>query len=360
MLPAPAGCDPIIVWLNGEAQPRKSRPEEGHACKIALSAAGAPWGGYAGGSSRREVTLRRRPPNGPGTVENRPARSLLDRHHVLAFVALTFALSWAIWWGMASTSLSIATSRGAVLNVIALSGPTITALILSAVLGGGTLRRLLDGFSMARASVKWVIVALTLPLAMILVVFAISVMAFGAPTPVITGALLGVLARESVRVLFLGGPLGEELGWRGFALPRLQARHTAYRASLLLGLIWGLWHIPLYFVPGTGQFETVGAGTDPAFAIGAFVVWTIGLSILFTWLFNETRGSLIVVLLFHTAINLGAFLPAAVGSTGAASFLYAIVTWIVALIIVFRYGKTTLASALNSVTVTSEHGGSPR
>ena len=286
-------------------------------------------------------------------MESRPARSLLDRHQVLAFVALTFALSWAIWWGMASMSLSIATSSGAVLNVIALSGPTITALILSTVLGVGSLRRLLGGFSMARASAKWVIVALVLPLAMILVAIAISVMAFGAPMPVITIALVGVLAYEFVRVLFLGGPLGEELGWRGFALPRLQARHTAYRASLFLGLIWGLWHIPLYFVTGTGQFETVSGGTDPAFAIGAFVVWTIGLSILFTWLFNETRGSLIVVILFHTSINLGAFVPAAVGSTGAASFLYAIVTWIVALIIVSRYGKTTLASA-PAMTVTSE------
>jgi membrane protease YdiL (CAAX protease family) len=278
-------------------------------------------------------------------VEDRLARSLVRRHQILAFVALTFAISWAIWWGMASMSLSIATAGGAVLNVIALCGPSITALVLSAVLGGGALRGLLDGFSISRASARWVVVALLLPLAMILVAIAISIMAFGAPTPVITIALVGVLAREFVRVLFLGGPLGEELGWRGFVLPRLQARRTAFGASLLLGLIWGLWHIPLYFVPGTGQFETVSGGTSPAFAIGAFVVWTIGLSILFTWLFNETRGSLIVVILFHTSINLGAFVPAAVGSTGAASFLYAIVTWIVALVVVSRYGRTTLASA---------------
>jgi membrane protease YdiL (CAAX protease family) len=229
-----------------------------------------------------------------------PLIVLAFRHQILVFVALSFAISWAIWWGMASMSLSIATSGGFVLNVIALSGPSITALTLSVVLGGGALRRLLDGFSIGRASAKWVIVALVLPLAMIVVAIAVSVLAFGAPTPVITIALAGVLAREFVRILFLGGPLGEELGWRGFALPRLQARLTAYRASLLLGLIWGLWHIPLYFVPGTGQFETVSGGTDPAFAIGAFVVWTIGLSILFTWLFIASRGSLIFFILFHT------------------------------------------------------------
>jgi uncharacterized protein len=271
------------------------------------------------------------------------ARSFVGRHQVLACVAVTFAISWAIWWGMALTSLSIAQPPGAVLNVIALSGPSITALVLSAVLGGGELGRLLDGFSISRASALWVLVALLLPLAMIAVAIAISIVAFGAPTPVITLALVGVLGREFVRILFLGGPLGEELGWRGFILPRLQARRTALGASLLLGLIWGLWHIPLYFVPGTGQFETVSGGTSPAFAIGAFVVWTIGLSILFTWLFNQTRSSLIVVILFHASINLGAFMPAAVGSTGAASFLYAIVTWIVAVVVVYRYGRTTLA-----------------
>jgi membrane protease YdiL (CAAX protease family) len=280
-------------------------------------------------------------------------RSFVDQHQVVSFFALTFAISWAIWWGMALTSLSIATGPGAVLNVVALSGPSITALVLSAVLGGSRLRRLFDGLSVSRASAQWVLVALLLPEAMILGAIAISVVAFGAPTPVITIALVGVLAWEFVRILLLGGPLGEELGWRGFALPRLQARHTALRASLLLGLVWGLWHIPLYYVPGTGQFETVSGGMSPAFAIGAFVVWTIGLSILFTWLFNETRGSLIVVILFHTSINLGAFVPAAVGSVGAASFLYAIVTWVVALVIISRYRGTTLASA-PAVTVTPE------
>jgi hypothetical protein len=144
-------------------------------------------------------------------------------------------------------------------------------------------------------------------------------------------------------VLLLGGPLEEELGWRGFALPRLQARRSAFSASVLLGAIWGIWHIPLYYVSGTGQHETAGAA-GTAFAIGAFVVWTIGLSILFTWLFNQTRGSLIVVMLFHAAVNLGAFVPGAVGSTGAASFLYALVTWIVALVVAARFGHENLAA----------------
>ena len=118
-----------------------------------------------------------------------------------------------------------------------------------------------------------------------------------------------MLLVEFVRVLFLGGPLGEELGWRGFALPRLQGRHTALTSSVVLGLVWGLWHIPLYFVPGTGQYEITRSGNGVAFAIGGAATWTIGLSVLFTWLFNQTRGSLLVVIGFHAAVNLAALFP---------------------------------------------------
>ncbi len=173
---------------------------------------------------------------------------------------------------------------------------------------------------------------------------AVSVVLMGGAMPVLTAVVFGTLVVEFVRVLFLGGPLQEETGWRGFMLPRLQANRSALSAALLLGVVWGLWHIPMYFVPGTGQSETISGGTSPAFAIGAFVVWTMGLSVLFTWLFNQTRGSLLVVMLFHASVNLAAFVPQAVGSTGAASFLYPLITWVVAIVVIQRYGARTLSS----------------
>jgi len=271
-------------------------------------------------------------------------RSFVGRHQLLPFAALTYAISWAIWWSMAMRSMSIGTTAGSVLNVVATAGPSIAAVIVAAALGRSQLRRMVDGFSRTRFSSRWALIALLLPQVMIVVALAINVVVFGAATPVVTIAVIGSLAREFVRVLFLGGPLEEELGWRGFALPRLQARRTAFEAALVLGLMWGLWHIPLYFVPGTGQYETVRDAASPAFAIGAFVVWTVGLSILFTWLFNETGGSLIVAVLFHASVNLGSFVPAAVGSTGAASTLYAVATWVVAVLVISRWGKGTLAS----------------
>jgi membrane protease YdiL (CAAX protease family) len=129
------------------------------------------------------------------------------KHRPLAtFYLLTFALSWIVWLAMAATSLGIDTASGRALNVVAGYGPTVAALV----------------------------------------------------------------AAEFVRVLFLGGPLGEELGWRGFALPRLLARRSPFGASVLLGVVWGLWHAPLYFVPGTGQFEFAQASGSFLVPFSAF------------------------------------------------------------------------------------------
>jgi uncharacterized protein len=275
-----------------------------------------------------------------------PRASVVGRHQLAAYFGLTFAISWAIWLGLVVASLGIRTTAGAVLNIAATAGPSIAALVLATALGRGQLPELLAGFSVSRLSVRWSVVALVLPVAMMAVAIAGSVAVFGTPGPGITVSVGGVLLVEFARVLFLGGPLEEELGWRGFALPRLQQHRNALNASVLLGLVWGLWHIPLYFVSGTGQFETIRAGTSPAFAIGGFVGWTIGLSVLFTWLFNQTGGSLIVVILFHAAVNLAAFLPSAVGSVGAASLLNVLVTWIVAILVAVRFGRASLASAL--------------
>ena len=265
------------------------------------------------------------------------------RSQLAAFFCLAYGISWALWLGLAVFSVSITTMVGAVVNVLAIAGPSIAALLITLWLGRGRLRELLAGLSVARLSGPWLAVALILPPVLMCIAIAGSVVLLGAPRPHFGWSLVGVLAIEFVRVLFLGGPLGEEIGWRGFALPRLQQRRTALTSSVILGLVWGLWHIPLYFVPGTGQHEILRSGNDAAFSIGGFVTWTIGLSVLFTWLFNSSRGSLLVVIAFHTAVDLAAFLPGAVGSTGAAPVLNVVLTWLVAVVVILRYGRKTLS-----------------
>lgn len=116
--------------------------------------------------------------------------------------------------------------------------------------------------------------------------------------------------------------MGEELGWRGFALPRLQARMSALSASLILGLLWALWHLPLYLTAGHPLSEVF---------FGWFLLSILADAILFTWIFNNTRGSLLVVLLFHASIaTSGLFLASTAGSFVIALVLkWAVVLWIV-------------------------------
>jgi uncharacterized protein len=99
-----------------------------------------------------------------------------------------------------------------------------------------------------------------------------------------------------------GGPLNEEPGWRGFALPRLQQRHSPLVASLFVGAVWGLWHLPLHLM-----------GIYPGGAWGAVIrVQELPRAVVFTWLYNRTGGSLLIAVLFHATINTTSlFLPRA-------------------------------------------------
>jgi membrane protease YdiL (CAAX protease family) len=99
--------------------------------------------------------------------------------------------------------------------------------------------------------------------------------------------------------ILIGGPISEEFGWRGFALKRLLGRHSAGLASLILGLFWAVWHLPLFFIPGTTQ--AMRGNTVWEFAV--FSLWIIGLSLLYTWLLIDTRSSIFAAILFHMTIN---------------------------------------------------------
>lgn len=147
----------------------------------------------------------------------------------------------------------------------------------------------------------------------------------------ITTALFSVHAGFFVS-LFLRGALGEELGLRGFALPRLQERMSPFRASLIIGVLWGAWHLPVL------------VGRDPL-SIVAFALLNIGLSMLFTWLFNGSGGSLIPVLLFHATQNwedgFEVLFPSLVGTEWELlSTLSLLLIGVVASVVVWRSGRS--------------------
>ena len=135
-------------------------------------------------------------------------------------------------------------------------------------------------------------------------------------------------------ILILGGPLAEEFGWRGYALDRLQARFNALAASVILGLVWGLWHLPLFLAPGDDPYH--------AMPFWAFVLGAVLFSILFTWIYNNTGRSVLAVMLFHTMGNLAYFTFPAVMTTWGG--LYSLVlNVVVVIVIVALWGPRRLA-----------------
>jgi membrane protease YdiL (CAAX protease family) len=104
------------------------------------------------------------------------------------------------------------------------------------------------------------------------------------------------LALSIVLMFILFGIVnGEELAWRGFAMPRLQAKYSALTSSLIMGAIWSVFHLPLFFtVTGSSQ-------VDESFL--SFLVSTVAITVLYTWILNNTRGSVLLAYLFHAASN---------------------------------------------------------
>jgi membrane protease YdiL (CAAX protease family) len=101
---------------------------------------------------------------------------------------------------------------------------------------------------------------------------------------------------------FLDAGLGEELGWRGFLLPRLQARYSALVSSIIVGIVWGLWHLPLFMLKGMSPTYEMGQtfGVVPSL-LGYTVFIVVPYAILFTWMYNNTKGSLLLAFVFHSS-----------------------------------------------------------
>ncbi|MDG5493217.1 CPBP family intramembrane glutamic endopeptidase [Psychroserpens sp. SPM9] len=101
---------------------------------------------------------------------------------------------------------------------------------------------------------------------------------------------------------FYAGPLGEELGWRGFLLPELQKKYSNLKSAILIGVIWFIWHIPLWWAP----FGTLVSGESISFLpVTTYFLMLICLSIIITWLVINSKGSVLVAILFHLSINAG-------------------------------------------------------
>jgi uncharacterized protein len=221
----------------------------------------------------------------------------VERHDLAIFLILAFALSWWSWPFM------LVNSEGTPLVPF---GPFIAAFIVLALTRGRAgIRKLLMSMVSWRVGLGWYAVALLLPVAIMLGVLYLNAL-FGGPA--LTAADFPDWYTLPLLFLFttlVAGPLFEEPGWRGFALPRLQSKYTPLVASLVVGVIWAIWYLPELLSDPTGQRPPL-----------QFFVWVLAQSVVYTWVYNGTRGSVLLVILMHGSSNtIARFLfPAVLGS----------------------------------------------
>jgi membrane protease YdiL (CAAX protease family) len=227
-------------------------------------------------------------------------RALLARHPLVSFFVLAYAGTWLfeLPYVLSGYGVGLLPTSSPVLlwtaPVSVFMGPFLAAFVMTgATEGREGVRRLLRRFVLWRVGFRWYLFAFVgIPVIAVLSVVVIpgvlgSFQGLGALAPL---SVLGIF----VYVLFLGGALGEEPGWRGFALPRLQSLHGPLLGSLILGPLWALWHLPLFFTPWNEL---------TAFNVVVFVLATTCLAIMYTWVFNNTKGSVLMAILIHASFN---------------------------------------------------------
>jgi len=147
-------------------------------------------------------------------------------------------------------------------------------------------------------------------------------------------------------ILPIGGPLGEEFGWRGYALPRLQEHRSTLAAALILGVVWALWHLPNWWIPMTAQYENVRDNGNYTFFIGEFVAVLVALSIIFAFVYNGTGASMLAPLLLHASFNTwDGWLSRAIDPAARPTFFVCqiVLLWTVAILIVIATGAGRLS-----------------
>lgn len=217
-----------------------------------------------------------------------------DKDTLISFFLLTFLITWG--WGALAIFLPLQfqmlfgeLTDTSPIYFLAVAAPTISASLLIFVRGSWTrLASLYGRLIRWRLGLKWYALVL------------IGIPAVGWIAARITGANplkeANTIADFLLLMFFIlaTGPLCEELGWRGFALPRLLERYSPFTASMILGVIWGVWHLPAFFVGGMVQ---------SAMSIPLFLLNAIFLSIFVTWVFLHAGGSVLIAILIHFSVN---------------------------------------------------------
>lgn len=261
---------------------------------------------------------------------------ILRRHPVIAYWVLTLAISWLIWLPLIAQVRNWADLNVPFwLHYLGAFGPMLAAFAVTWFVGGREgLKELWS--RIVRWRVGWVswLAAVGSPIALLALAAIVSVV-LGNPLPDLT--LLGqvnylpYLGLGVLPLWLITYGFGEEIGWRGFALPRLQNGRSALWASVILGVMWSVWHLPAFFYLDT--YLTLGLAVFPMFALGI-----IAGAVILTWLYNTAQGSILIVAVWHALFDL---VSAGKVSDPVMQTVMSIVimVWAVLIVIVFKPAK---------------------
>jgi len=294
------------------------------------------------------------------SAPSRRARAFPLRYFVIAF-----AFTWFFWTLAALGARDVIPTLPG-LTVIGTLGPLVAAVVATAQEGGRAgLRSLLGRIVQWRVAPIWYGVVLLGPILLYLAALALEVLVLGEQPPTL-GALIGVLPILVIFTVYMMifVAIGEEVGWRGYALPALQARYGALVSSVILGALWALWHLPAFFNPET-LYSNLPFVLQLAFQIPV--------AILFTWVFNST-GSVLMAILLHAVLNAAGRLwntlpkysvepptaAEAAAQTVHINIMMTIVLWVAAIVVVLVYGPRNLSRQPREVLPTASSESPPR
>ncbi len=257
---------------------------------------------------------------------------MMRKYPVAWFYVLAFGLSWLGWIPGALGSHGIAPFDAPyfqILLILPAVGPALAAIVVTRMLyGAGGVRELLKALVRWRVGLIWYVVAIAGPVAILIAGRVITQLAGLSAAQVEPQADPLPFAISAFVVSLFSNPW-EEVGWRGFALPHLQRRYNALLATLIVGALWGLWHLPLFFWADNPMSEY------------PFLPWFIGTvaeTFVYTWLYNSTGGSILLVALFHVVLNTaGALIP------GVSVLVLAILYCLLAVALAAIFGSKNLS-----------------
>jgi membrane protease YdiL (CAAX protease family) len=227
---------------------------------------------------------------------NQQLRRIVDAHPVTAFFALAYAISWVAWLG---PILGVGEPFETLGYLIGGFGPALAALLIT-WLGSDSVRDWARQIVDWRVAPRWYLAALVVPLLVVaLTSVGLGVLGTAVDPGLLPGRVSLVLV-SFVSIALIGGG-NEEPGWRGLALPKLQEQYTPVSATLVLGVVWALWHLPL-LLTGTTEFHGLASFVELAPTTGVRILNIVGVAFVLTWIYNAT-GSVLLAIIAHTGFN---------------------------------------------------------